>query len=237
MNSLENQSIGQIVAEDYRTAQIFHNHKLDFCCGGTKTVAEACEQNEINPQEVLKELTALGNDGTQEDNYNTWSLDFLTDYIINNHHQFTRSKLPEIGFYAKKVAKVHGGRHPELIKIHQEFEKLSAEMMEHMDKEEKILFPYIKKLVSGGISEADKFKVGSASDPIEMMEHEHDEAGASLAKIRELSNDFTLPEDACSTYTILFQNLEAFEKDMHKHVHLENNILFPKSLQLERRTN
>ncbi|HEX6982617.1 MAG TPA: iron-sulfur cluster repair di-iron protein [Balneolaceae bacterium] len=237
MKTLEKRTVGQIVAEDYRTAQIFRNFKLDFCCGGNKTIDEACNKKGINPSEVKRALEELGKEGAEQDNYNNWSLDFLTDYIINNHHQFTRSKLPEIGFYAKKVAKVHGDRHSELKEIHKEFEKLSAELISHMDKEEKLLFPFIKKLVAGGMNEADKFKFGSASDPIAMMEEEHDEAGASMSKIRELSDDFTPPEDACATYHVLFENLEGFEKDLHKHVHLENNILFPKSLKLERQMN
>jgi regulator of cell morphogenesis and NO signaling len=237
MENLKDKQIGQVVAEDYRTAQVFREFKMDFCCGGTKSIENACIERNVDLHEVITALEGLGKDGTRDDNYNNWSLDFLVDYIINNHHQFTRNKLPEISFYAQKVATVHGSRHPELIEIHKEFEKLSEEMMSHMDKEEAVLFPFIKKLVSGDINQTDKFKVGSAANPIAMMEHEHDEAGESLAKIRELSDDFTLPEDACATYRVLFESLEGFEKEMHKHVHLENNILFPKALQLERRMN
>lgn len=237
MKTLQNQTVGQIVAEDYRTAQIFRDFKLDFCCGGSKTIDEACAEKGINPQEVLQALKSLGNEGERQENFNNWSPDFLVDYITNNHHQFTRNKLPEISFYTQKVAKVHGRTHSELVEINREFEKLSAEMINHMDKEEELLFPFIKKLTAGNIREPDKFKVGSASNPIAMMKEEHDEAGASMAKIRELSNDFTPPEDACATYRVLFESLEGFEKDLHKHVHLENNILFPKALKLERRLN
>lgn len=235
METLDQKSVGQIVADDYRTAQVLRTFKIDFCCGGTKTIEEACSDKGIDPQEVKDALKGLGTEGTVEDNYNSWSLDFLTDYIINNHHQFTRSKLPEIGFYADKVAKVHGRTHPELIEIQKEFTKLSDEMVNHMNKEEEFVFPFIKKIASGEAIAGQAAK--SASEPIGMMEEEHDEAGASMAKIRALSDDFTPPEDACATYRILFESLEGFEKDLHKHVHLENNILFPKALKLERQTN
>lgn len=239
MQAVEKQTVGQIVKEDYRTAQVFQKYNLDFCCGGNRTIEEACEAENLDPKEIFKALDQLNQAGPKEDNYDQWSLDFLVDYIVNNHHKFTRNKLPEIGRYAKKVAKVHGGRHEELNKIYYEFTMLHTEIFNHLDKEERILFPYIKQLV-----EAEKQAVkpddpafGMAANPITMMEEEHDEAGTSMAKIRRLSNDFTPPEDACTTYRLLYQNLEGFEKDLHKHVHLENNILFPKALELEKRLN
>lgn len=230
------QTIGQLVAEDYRTAQVFRSFNLDFCCGGNKTVKEACNDRGVDYQEVQQALKQLDKkqNGAQ-DNYNEWSLDFLIDYIINNHHKFSRNKLPEIGAYTKKVAGVHGERHPELKQIYHEFTMLHGEMINHLDKEEEILFPYVKELVEaereGRKPEQPDF--GQAADPIAMMEQEHDDAGEAMKKIRELSDDFTPPEDACTTYRLLFENLEAFEKDLHKHVHLENNILFPKAIQLE----
>lgn len=237
MTETNNQTIGQIVANDYRAAQVFRSHKLDFCCGGNRTVEEACAKKGIDPNEVYQGLDALiQNTETGQDNYKAWSPEFLVDYIINNHHEFTRSKLPEIGAYAHKVAKVHGGRHPELKEIYREFAALQSELMSHLEKEEQVLFPYIKQLAeaddNGRNPEAPHF--GEVSNPIAMMEFEHDEAGGRMKKIRELSDNFTLPQDACTTYRILFQNLEAFERDLHKHVHLENNILFPKAIALEK---
>ncbi len=238
METLEERTVGQLVAEDYRTAQVFRNYGLDFCCGGNKTIEEACAKKDVNPQLVRQALQDLGKSNTAENqNYNEWSLDFLVDYIVNNHHKFTRNKLPEIGIYSKKVAKVHGGRHEELKEIYYEFTMLHTEIFTHLDKEERILFPYIKNLVEAeekGIK-PNKPDFGEAANPIAMMEEEHDEAGSSMAKIRELSNDFTPPEDACTTYRVLFKNLEGFEKDLHKHIHLENNILFPKALKLEKK--
>ncbi len=239
METVQKRTVGQIVKDDYRTAQVFQKYKLDFCCGGGHTIEEACKKKGVDFEQVVRELEAIGQNGTKENNYNQWSLDFLVDYIVNNHHKFTRSKLPEIGKYAKKVAAVHGKRHEELNEIYYEFTMLHTEIFNHLDKEERILFPYIKKLVeaekNGRKPEKPEFE--EAANPIAMMEEEHDEAGTSMAKIRRLSNDFTPPEDACTTYRLLYQNLEGFEKDLHKHVHLENNILFPKALELEKNLN
>ncbi len=239
MSITKERTIGQLVKDDYRTAQVFQQNGLDFCCGGNRTIEEACVSKDVNTDDIVRALNQVTNNGTKEDNYDQWSLDFLVDYIVNNHHEFTRNKLPEIGKYAKKVAKVHGDRHDELNEIYYEFTMLHTEIFNHLDKEERILFPYIKQLVEaekkGVKPEAPEF--GEAANPIAMMEDEHDEAGTSMAKIRRLSNNFTPPEDACTTYRLLYQNLEGFEKDLHKHVHLENNILFPKATKLEKQLN
>lgn len=239
MEKVEERTVGQIVKTDYRTAQVFEKYGLDFCCGGNRTIEEACKEEGLDPKEIFSALDHLDQAGPKEDNYDQWSLDFLVDYIVNNHHEFTRNKLPEIGRYAQKVAKVHGKRHEELNEIYYEFTMLHTEIFNHLDKEERILFPYIKQLVE---AEEQGTKPGNpafgmAANPIAMMEEEHDEAGTTMAKIRRLSNDFMPPEDACTTYRLLYQNLEGFEKDLHKHVHLENNILFPKALELEKRLN
>lgn len=235
--TIKKRTIGQTVAEDYRTARIFGSFGLDFCCGGNKTIEEACAKKGVDVGEVQKALDNLGNAKADNHNYNDWSLDFLIDYIVNNHHEFVRSKLPEIEFYAHKVANVHGERHTELKKIYQLFMKLQNEITDHLDKEEQILFPYVKELVKAekeNISPQDQPQFGTAANPVAMMEAEHEEAGGIMEEIQNLSNDFTPPEDACATYRVLFQNLEGFRDDLHKHVHLENNILFPKALKLEK---
>lgn len=240
MNSIKEKTIGQIVADDYRTAQVFKKFGLDFCCGGKRTVEEACEKKGVELSEVQKALDALGNKATDQHNYSEWSPAFLVDYIINTHHHFVRTKLPEIKAYARKVAKVHGNSYPVLNKMLDRFLKLNNEMLSHLDKEEQILFPYIKKLVaaeSGGRPLAEKPAFGTAANPVRMMEAEHEEAGGLMAELESLSNGFTPPEDACTTFRVYFQNLEGFRDDLHKHVHLENNILFPKALELERSLN
>lgn len=240
MKSLAQKKIGEIVADDYRTAGVFRSLGLDFCCGGGKTVAEACEKKGINLTDVQEKLSSLDKEGTDKQNYNAWSPDFLIDYIVNNHHAFVREKLPEIEFYAKKVAKVHGDQHRELKDILFQFLALKEELLDHLDKEEQLLFPYIKALIKWEHNKDKKNSkpyLGSAEKSIEMMEAEHEEAGKVIAKIRRLSNNFNPPEDACTTYRIFYQNLEGFENDLHKHVHLENNILFPKALGLHHRLN
>ncbi len=240
MDLIKERTIGQIVADDYRTAQVFRSFGLDFCCGGNKTVEEACNKKGVDTTEVQNALESLGNDDSGQHNFNEWALDFLIDYIVNNHHSYVRSKLPEIEFYARKVAKVHGERHPELKTIYELFTKLKVEITSHLGKEEDILFPYVKKLVEAdktttSLLESPSF--GTAAKPVAMMEAEHEEAGGIMEQIQKLSSNFTPPGDACTTYRVLFQNLEAFQKDLHKHVHLENNILFPKALALEKRLN
>lgn len=232
-------TIGQIVADNYQAAEVFNAFDMDFCCGGDRTVDEACQGVDINPKEVWQALKELETDEARQENYTEWSLDFLIDYIINNHHKFSREKLPEIGQYAKKVASVHGDRHPELQEIYYEFTKLHGDIINHLEKEEELLFPYVKRLVEAEKKDEQPKTpdFGEAANPISMMEHEHDQSGAVMEKIRELSDDFTPPDDACTTYRLLFENLKAFEKDLHKHVHLENNILFPKAIELEQSLN
>ena len=240
MVDVKERTIGEIVAEDYRTAGVFKQFGLDFCCGGGRTVEEACQKKDVNYEKVMAELSSLDNQNSAEShNYKDWSPDFLADYIVNNHHKFTRRKLPEIAEYAKKVAKVHGRSNESLKEIYREFTKMYAEIMNHLDKEEEILFPYIKQLVEAKEKGENppKPEFGEAANPIAMMEQEHDDAGEAMGKIRKLSNDFTPPEDACTTYRVLFQNLADFEQDLHKHIHLENNILFPKALELEKKLN
>lgn len=227
MTTLSQKTVGEIVAEDYRTAQVLRSHGLDFCCGGGRTLEKACSSKRIDVEQIISELEALDDSDNTGDNYNEWSLDFLTDYIVNNHHSYVRKMLPELNFYAEKVARVHGQRHPELLDILQNVRVLSEEMTGHMEKEEVELFPQIKNLVRNSVK-------GEVKDFIvEALEDEHDKAGALMEKIEELTNGFNPPEDACASYRVLFQNLEGFQQDLHKHVHLENNILFPKALKFE----
>lgn len=239
MKRLEDQTIGEIVANDYRAAGVFKQHGMDFCCGGKRTVAEACAKKGIDLEGLTKELQDLDRQGSEAHNYNGWSPNLLIDYIVERHHQFVRSKTSEIELYARKVAKVHGGRHAELNDILQEFLVLKGELLDHLEKEEQVLFPYIKALVKAEKKNAapEKPDFGTVENPVAMMEAEHDEAGEAMAKIQQLSNNFTPPEDACATYRVLFQSLEGFQDDLHKHVHLENNVLFPKALDLEKRFN
>ncbi len=239
--------IGEIVAQNFRAAQIFESYGLDFCCGGKKTISEACENKGVNPDEVVASLAKVtqngnGNSSSVQHNgagvpdYNSWEPDFLVDYIINTHHFYLKNALPNIFTHSQKVASVHGDNHPEVIKIADLFLTLKDELEVHMQKEEKMLFPYIKNLVD--LKRTDPHNshyppFGTIENPIRVMEAEHDSAGVLLGQINELSSSYTPPDDACTTYKVLYQELNEFENDLHVHIHLENNILFPKALSIE----
>jgi len=233
MNTLEvNQSkVGEIVSLNYNTAGVFQKYGIDFCCGGGVSVEKACLKKGLDTETVANELISLLNTPTHSsDSYNTWSISFLIDYIVNTHHNFVRNKLQEMGFYAARVAEVHGITHPENVEIYKLFLDLSKEMTDHMASEENEVFPLLKQIES---LIADKLTIPDNiekefSTLVDQMEREHDGAGGLMKQIRSLTNDYTPPVDACTKYRILYQNLEAFEQDLHKHVHLENNVLFPK---------
>lgn len=241
METLETQTVGNIVAEDYRTAAVFKKYGIDFCCGGKKTLSDACTRKGLDINRVLEEIDKLNGQAGTHHRYKEWSPSFLVDFIINNHHHFVRTKLPEIKTYAKKVAKVHGRTYPALEEMLEIFLKLNKEMLSHLDAEERILFPYIKEMEesqrNGKTSSNGKQQSDTAAQAIQMMEEEHDEAGSLMARLEALSNGFTPPEDACATFRVYFENLKAFRDDLHRHVHLENNILFPKALKLEKQLN
>ncbi|KAA5539970.1 iron-sulfur cluster repair di-iron protein [Adhaeribacter rhizoryzae] len=238
LNPKEGETIGELVAKDYRKAEIFKKYGLDFCCGGKKSVARACQEKGISLAQVEQELNALTETPVaRSQNFGAWDLSFLADYIENTHHTYVRESLPALTEYTTKIARVHGEKHPELIAIAQHFTAIAAELNAHMPKEERVLFPYIRRL-----NEADKAGVsvvtpgfGSIQNPINMMEMEHEAAGNSLEAIRELSDNYTVPVDGCTTYRLAFAKLQEFESDLHQHIHLENNILFPKAIALEQK--
>lgn len=225
------ETMGQIAVKDLRKAAIFKKYGLDFCCGGKKTVREACAEKGLDATRIEQELRdAEKQQNSRQVAYNDWGLDFLADYIINTHHSYVRESLPGLRAYALKVSRVHGGRHPELKEIYQLVEEINDELLDHMESEERKVFPAIKELVQQGAAAGGG---KSLKELIGSMEAEHDSVGRALESIRSLSGNYTLPQDACASYTLLFNALQAFEEDLHLHVHLENNILFPKALALE----
>lgn len=231
------ETLGQIAAKDLRKAKVFRKYGLDFCCGGKKTVKEACKEKGLDVKKIEQELLQADRlPDSRPVPYNEWSPDFLADYIVNTHHRYVRKNLPDIRAYAEKVMQVHGNRHPELLRIRQLVEEVYNEMMAHMLKEEKVLFPYIKELVNAQnpTQPLQAAHFGTVQNPIHMMEMEHEVVGTNLATIRELSHDYTLPEDACASYSLMYRMLDEFEEDLHLHVHLENNILFPRVLEIEK---
>jgi len=233
--SLKQSTIGEIVSDNFHAAGVFKEYGIDFCCGGGKLLSDVCESKNIPFDEVADKLKeAPWVNRTSGDNYNDWSPDFLVDYIINTHHTFVRKKTDEMAGYAAKVAKVHGEQHPENVEIFKKFIALSNELMEHLNEEESRVFPLIKKVYRKRQSglKPDESEIMELKAELSQMVDEHEVAGSLMADIRELSNEFTPPQDACATYRILYQNLAGFEEDLHKHVHLENNILFKKMERL-----
>lgn len=237
----KDETLGEIAAKDLRKAEVFKKYGLDFCCGGKKTVKEACAEKGIDVTKVEKELQYA--DKAVSDMrplpYNDWSMSFLADYIVNTHHSYVKKIIPDLQTYADKVARVHGRQHPELLAINQLVQDVCEEMAPHMIKEENILFPFIKQLDAGDKNTPAQphhaFK--TVESPIDMMQHEHEIVGRKMEEIRELSKDFTVPDDGCASYSYLYKSLNEFEKDLHIHVHLENNILFPKALAKEKNLN
>lgn len=230
-------TLGQLAAKDLRKAEVFKKYGLDFCCGGKKTVKEACKEKGLDVTKVEAELQQVDKSPASRPlPYNEWSTDFLADYITNTHHSYVKKNLPDIKKYADKVAKVHGGRHPELLPVNRLVTEICTEMADHMVKEEEILFPYIKELATAKNTNRplQGSHFGTVQTPISMMEKEHETVADNLVAIRELTHNYALPEDACASYTLLFRLLDEFEDDLHLHVHLENNILFPKALELEK---
>lgn len=231
------ETLGELAVKDLRKAEVFKKFGLDFCCGGKKTIKEACAEKGIDVTRVEKELQQAEKQYTNRPiPYTDWSLDFLADYIVNTHHSYVKKALPNLNTYAKKVKEVHQADHSELVRIHQLVEEVTAEMSSHMIKEEQILFPYIKNLVAKqkGTATPQDAAFGSVQAPINMMEAEHEWVGKSMAEIRTLTNQYSLPADACASYSLLYNLLEEFEQDLFLHIHLENNILFPKALTMEK---
>ena len=230
-------TLSDIVTKNYKSAAVFEKFGLDFCCHGKKSIPEACKEKGVDAEEVLTQLEKLdeNNSTEREEQYNQWELDFLTDYIVNVHHKYVREIIPVISAHAEKIASKHGENHPEVISIANNFSIVYKDLKQHMMKEEQLLFPYIKYLVktekNAGIAEQPFF--GTIKNPIQMMELEHESAGNLLGEIRNLTNDYTPPAEACNTFKVYYKELKDFEEDLHKHVHLENNILFPRAIELE----
>mgnify|MGYP000851054402 CR=1 FL=1 len=239
MNTLE-KTIGEMVAEDYRTAAVFKNHKIDFCCKGNRSIAEVCADKNLNTAFLIEELNAVTKPVEKNIiDFNAWDLDLLADYIEKKHHRYVEGSMPVLLQYLNKLCKVHGPQHPELFEINKEFTECAAALTAHMKKEELVLFPYIRKMVKTTIShqEISTPHFGTVQNPVHMMMHEHDTEGERFRRIAQLSNDYTPPADACNTYRVTYNLLNEFENDLHTHIHLENNILFPKAIQLERSSN
>jgi len=235
---IENLSLAEIVTSKPEAAALLESYNLDFCCRGKQKLSEALENDAAKLQEVSGRLEKLfKTTATAETDFNKFSLTQLVDYILNTHHRYVKETIPVIQQHLAKVSLKHGEVHPEMKKIELLFDVVKRDFEQHMMKEEIILFPRIKKLelaFSEGNLKEENFDV---QQPIHVMELEHDIAGSMMEEIKKLSESYTPPSTACTTYRVCLEELKQFEKDLHRHVHLENNILFPKALELQNNLN
>lgn len=237
MSIQENQVIGELVAQDYRTASVFKKYGIDFCCQGNRTINDACVKNNIDATSVVKDLNVIAEASNQGSiDFQSWPIDLLADYIEKKHHRYVVEKSAEIQPYLDKICSVHGERHPELFEINKQFAAGAGMLAQHMKKEELIVFPFIRKMTKADLA-GTKLEVppfGSVENPINTMMAEHTTEGDRFREIEKLSDNYTPPIDACNTYRVTFGLLKEFEADLHLHIHLENNILFPKAIALEK---
>lgn len=236
LNKNSEKHIGQFVADDFRTAAVFNKYGIDFCCKGDRTIEEVCAKKEVSAQTLFEELEAvLNSKSDQSIDYKSWPLDLLAEYIEKKHHRYVEEKVPVLKQFLNKLCSVHGTRHPELFEINALFTASAGELASHMKKEELILFPFVKRMVKAKIDNVaiQSPQFGTVENPIAMMMEEHENEGERFRQIAELSNNYTPPADGCNTYQVTFAMLNDFEKDLHLHIHLENNILFPAAIKLE----
>lgn len=226
---LQNLTVGEIVANDFRTSSVFKKAGIDFCCGGKQSLNDACIEKGIDAVQLENEiLTATEEPMNEFMNFKNWDPVFLSEYIVNTHHKFVLKNLPELVFYTQKIASVHGENHSELVEVADLFVKINTELLQHLKNEEEVLFPAIKDVINTNSATAKKTIVSE----ITRMLDEHDFAGGAMDEINRITKGYQIPADGCNTYRVAFKLLEQFEDDLHTHVHLENNILFPKALEL-----
>ncbi len=232
-------TVREFAVEVPQAVRVFEKLGIDYCCGGGKSLADACASSKLSVDEVLRSLEQDDTLFAASSDWNQASLSDLADHIVAKHHGYVKQELPRLEQLLAKVAGKHGDNHPELRKVKSVFARLSDELTSHMMKEENILFPYVKELERAA-KESGRLRppmFGTVRNPIHMMEIEHDAAGDCLRQLRELSSDYSVPEDGCFSFRTLYQGLAEFEADLHTHIHLENNILFPRAIELEGRRN
>lgn len=237
MEITEQSIIGKIVAENYRYANVFEAAEIDFCCNGNRTIQEVCQYANITSENLIKQLSEVSALAAQDViDHQSWPLDRLVDYIEKKHHRYVETQTLTILPLLNKIANVHKENHPELGEVENLFKQSAEGLSMHMKKEELILFPYIRKMVKtdyfSNNNTAPYF--GTVQNPITMMQHEHDAEAEVFKKIAALTLNYTPPADACTTYRATLYFLKDFETDLHLHIHLENNIVFPRAIELEK---
>lgn len=227
--------VGDIVKENYKVAPVLEKHKIDFCCGGNISLDEACSRASVDEGELIPKLEEV----MQEEDFDarfirSLELDQLADYIEKRHHAYVKEKIPFLKAKLAKLCSVHGEHHPELFEVEELFTESAQNLSMHLMKEELILFPQIRKLVKASKGESvDLSDLQGVESPIKVMLAEHDAEGDRFKTISELTNGYQTPDNGCNTYEVTMRTLQEFEEDLHRHIHLENNILFPEALILE----
>jgi regulator of cell morphogenesis and NO signaling len=242
MNAATEKTVRELALEQPGATRVFEKLGIDYCCGGNRSLQEACQSANLSLDDVLNSLAAAEHSPRQgargplgTGNWQTDRLAALIEHIKSTHHKYTREEIARLGPLFAKVCSVHGKNHPELLDMQSTFQALAQELTMHMMKEEMVLFPYLARMEAAlnqkqPVSPA---PFGSVANPVAAMEHEHDSAGNALRTLRQASNGFTAPADACISYQTLYKALSDFEADLHQHIHLENNILFPRAVALE----
>jgi regulator of cell morphogenesis and NO signaling len=236
MDIKSNTIVGEIVRHNFSTARIFEANNIDFCCGGNLSLSEAAEKEGVSTVKLLAELNiAMQKEDRDSDFIESLTLAGLCDYIVKNHHTYVNETMPFLLQKLQKLIDVHGENHPELQEVHTSFTDAATNLSAHMKKEELILFPNIRLMekyrIEGGVSPDN---VGLASSAINQMEAEHQVEGERFMKLSEITNRYEVPLDGCNTFEVTYKTLEEFERDLHRHIHLENNVLFPKAIKLEK---
>lgn len=237
MTDLKSQKLAALVLMQPAVAEIFEKHSLDFCCRGKRTLEDACMQQALDLNAIVAELeSALNKSGGSKLDFSQLSPADLANYIKAAHHSYVSQKTPLLSAHTAKVAMRHGDRHPELKDISEKWQKVSEDLMQHMMKEEHVLFPYIEKLqrIHQSSAHVELPQGAFVANPIRVMEAEHEVAGDVMAQIRQLAADYNPPEEACTTWRLMLSELKEFEEDLHRHVHLENFLLFPKAIEMEK---
>lgn len=231
--------VTDIVTKDYRTAEVFRRHDIDYCCGGKWPLDLICQNKNINVDDVIEDLQKIVNQAASNAaiDFDSWALDFLVDYILNVHHRYLRKALPEIQELTNKFLDGHRKRYPELEDIQFVIGIFMKEFPPHMSQEEDIFFPYIKQIYHAHRNREPfaKLLIRTLRKPLEeVMQKEHENTGANLHRLRTITNNYTPPVSACLTHKVTFLKLKELDDDLVQHIHLESNILFPKAISLEK---
>ena len=239
MSITTERTVRELALENPAATRVFEKLGIDYCCGGNKSLEQACLAANLPLDKVLDSLESATQSAQPVQKDHKWPSEMLADlaaHIRNTHHKYTREEIARLGPLFNKVCSVHGKNHPELLRVRASFEGLAQELTMHMMKEENVLFPYIVRMEESVIEKVPVLPpfFGSVQHPVSMMEHEHESAGNALRAMREASSGYTPPADACISYRTLYNALRDFEADMHHHIHLENNILFPRAIAMEK---